>query len=117
MRAARASGGHDGRILRIRSPSLMCEMRTGGILAGGAATGKTGREPLLNRLGMPRGSPVLSPVVDEPNPVICGGPSSVVVLTPFGIRVGVRRVRSRALLRGAVLAPARVLAAGGFPGG
>src|SRR5207302_7519312 len=117
MRALRASGGYVGRTLRTRFPSLMCEMRTGATLAGGGATGTTGCESLVNKPRTPFGSPISSPVVDDPTPVICGGPSSPVVGMPFGIRVGILRVRSKALLRGAVFELMCALAAGGSPRG
>jgi hypothetical protein len=96
----------------------MCETRTGAILAGGAAIGKTGREP-SNKLAMPRGSPrKASPEVAGPNPVTCGGPSSLAGDISFGIRVGILKVMSTGLLGAAIVfAPARVLGAGGSPKG
>src|ERR1017187_9809955 len=117
MRALRASEGYVGRTLRTRSPSFTCEMRTGATATGGATTGKTGRGPLPNKLGMPRGSPLTVLQGDGPNPATCGGPSALAAGMSLGIRVGILRVMSAELLRAAVFAPACILAAGGSPRG
>ncbi len=62
-----AGAGYDGCTLRMRLPSLICEMRSGAMTAGGRTVGKTGREPLLNKLGTPRGSPLPeAPGIESP---------------------------------------------------
>src|ERR1700728_360946 len=118
MRALRASAGYVGRILRLKFPSLMCEMRSGAIFAVGTAAGKTGRAS-PNRLGTPRRSPMGAlPEFGPPNPPTVGTVSSPMSGVSLGIRVGILRVMVVGLFGVIVVSPImRVLTAGGSPNG
>src|ERR1700730_16094526 len=88
MRALRASPGYVGCTLRIRFPSLMCEMRSGATVLAGRIAGKIGRESPTNKLRTPLGSPPRVPGAAAPGPPIYGGASSPSAGMPVGVLGG-----------------------------
>src|SRR5260370_12322514 len=109
MRALRASAGYAGCTLRIRLPSLMCEIRNGATLVGGR-TGKIGRVPLSNKLRTPVRSPApVSWIVGADTPTV-GGASLPSVAMLVGILDGIVKMMSAGVFGARLFVLACILA-------